>query len=181
MPGFDIRLASLRDPNVYAAPGERGEMCVSGPNVMAGYWNKPEANAVAFNADGYLLTGDVATMDDDGYFSIVDRTKDMLLCGGFNVYPRTIEEAIYAHPAVAEVSVIGIPDEYRGQSPKAFIALKAGAAPMTLEEMKTFLRDRIGKHEMIAALEIRASLPKTAVGKLSKKELVEEEAARRTL
>jgi long-chain acyl-CoA synthetase len=181
MPGFDIRLASLGDPNAYAAPGERGEMCVSGPNVMAGYWNKPEANAAAFNADGYLLTGDVATMDEDGYFSIVDRTKDMLLCGGFNVYPRTIEEAIYAHPAVAEVSVIGIPDDYLGQSPKAFIALKAGAAPMTLEEMKTFLRERIGKHEMIGALEIRASLPKTAVGKLSKKELVEEEAARRTL
>jgi long-chain acyl-CoA synthetase len=154
-------------------------MCVGGPNVMSGYWNKPEANAEAFNADGLLRTGDVAMMDADGYFSIVDRTKDMLLCSGYNVYPRTIEEAIYAHPAVAEVSVIGIPDEYRGQSPKAFVALKAGAAPMTLDEMKAFLRDRIGKHEMIGALEIRDALPKTPVGKLSKKELVDEEAARR--
>ena len=179
MPGITIRLARLDDPNAYVGPGERGEMCVGGPNVMAGYWNKPEANAEAFNADGLLRTGDVAMMDADGYFAIVDRTKDMLLCSGYNVYPRTIEEAIYAHPAVAEVSVIGIPDEYRGQSPKAFVALKAGAAPVTLDEMKAFLRDRIGKHEMIGALEIRDALPKTPVGKLSKKDLVDEEAARR--
>jgi long-chain acyl-CoA synthetase len=103
----------------------------------------------------------------------------MLLCSGFNVYPRTIEEAIYAHPSVAEVCVIGIPDDYRGQSPKAFIALKAGAATISLDEMKTFLRDRIGKHEMIGALEIRDVLPKTPVGKLSKKTLVDEEEAKR--
>ena len=146
---------------------------------MMGYWNKPEANAEAFNADGLLRTGDVATMDAEGYFSIVDRTKDMLLCSGYNVYPRTIEEAIYAHPSVAEVSVIGIPDAYRGQSPKAFVALKTGAPTITLDEMRAFLRERIGKHEMIGALEIRDALPKTPVGKLSKKELVDEEAARR--
>ena len=179
MPGVTIRLASLDNPNEYVGPGERGEMCVGGPNIMKGYWNKPEANAEAFNADGLLRTGDVATMDAEGYFSIVDRTKDMLLCSGYNVYPRTIEEAIYAHPAVAEVSVIGIPDAYRGQSPKAFVALKTGAPAITLDEMRAFLRERIGKHEMIGALEIRDALPKTPVGKLSKKELVDEEAARR--
>ena len=179
MPGVTIRLASLDNPNEYVGPGERGEMCVGGPNIMKGYWNKPEANAEAFNADGLLRTGDVATMDAEGYFSIVDRTKDMLLCSGYNVYPRTIEEAIYAHPAVAEVSVIGIPDAYRGQSPKAFVALKTGAPTITLDEMRAFLRERIGKHEMIGALEIRDALPKTPVGKLSKKELVDEEAARR--
>ena len=179
MPGVTIRLASLDNPNEYVGPGERGEMCVGGPNIMMGYWNKPEANAEAFNADGLLRTGDVATMDAEGYFSIVDRTKDMLLCSGYNVYPRTIEEAIYAHPAVAEVSVIGIPDAYRGQSPKAFVALKTGAPAITLDEMRAFLRERIGKHEMIGALEIRDALPKTPVGKLSKKELVDEEAARR--
>jgi len=126
-----------------------------------------------------MCTGAVAQMDADGYLYIVDRTKDMLLCSGFNVYPRTIEEAIYAHPSVAEVCVIGIPDEYRGQSPKAFIALKAGASAFTLDELKAFLKDRIGKHEMVGAMEIRGTLPKTPVGKLSKKTLVDEEAAAR--
>src|SRR5262245_40463482 len=118
-------------------------------------------------------------MDDDGYIYIVDRTKDMLLCGGFNVYPRVIEEAIYKHPAVEEVSVIGIHDEYRGQSPKAFIKLKAGATTFTLDDLKNFLKDKLGKHEMVAAMEIRPELPKTPVGKLSKKELYEEEEERR--
>jgi long-chain acyl-CoA synthetase len=95
----------------------------------------------------------------------------MLLCGGFNVYPRNIEEAIYQHPSVEEVSVIGVPDAYRGETPKAFISLKAGARPPTLEEMKAFLKDRLGKHEMIGAMEIREALPKTPVGKISKKDL----------
>jgi long-chain acyl-CoA synthetase len=119
-------------------------------------------------------------MDADGFVFIVDRTKDMLLCGGYNVYPRVIEEAIYEHPAVEEVCVIGIPDEYRGQSPKAFIKLKNGAAAFTLDELKAFLKDRLGKHEMVQAMELRAELPKTAVGKLSKKDLVEEEERKRT-
>ena len=179
MPGLDMRFIALDTPDTYAAPGEKGEICVRGPNVMAGYWHQPDATAEAFNADGYLRTGDVGFMDADGFVYIVDRTKDMLLCSGYNVYPRIIEEAIYAHPAVAEVCVIGIPDTYRGQSPKAFITLKAGAAAFTLDELKTFLRDRIGKHEMVGAMEIRAELPKTPVGKLSKKTLVDEEAARR--
>ena len=103
----------------------------------------------------------------------------MLLCSGYNVYPRVLEEAIYEHPAVAEVSVIGIPDAYRGQSPKAFVALKPGAQPFSLAQLQAFLKDKIGKHEMIQALEIRAELPKTAVGKLSKKDLVDEEARKR--
>ena len=115
----------------------------------------------------------------DGFIFIVDRTKDMLLCGGFNVYPRIIEEAIYQHPAVEEVCVIGIHDEYRGQSPKAFVKLKANSGTVTLEQMKDFLKDKLGKHEMISGLEIREALPKTAVGKLSKKELYDEEAKKR--
>ena len=179
MPGIDIRFVLLEDPNAYAAPGQRGEIVIKGPNVMKGYWRNEGATAEAFNADGYMRTGDVGTMDPDGYVYIVDRTKDMLLCSGFNVYPRTIEEAIYEHPSVAEVCVIGIPDEYRGQSPKAFIALKAGADAFTLDGLKAFLKDRIGKHEMIEAMEIRATLPKTAVGKLSKLTLVEEDKATR--
>jgi long-chain acyl-CoA synthetase len=141
---------------------------------MKGYWKKQEAPADVMTPDGYMLAGDVGYMDEDGYIYIVDRTKDML-CGGFNVYPRIIEEAIYKHPAVEEVSVIGIRYEYRGQSPKAFIKLKAGAPALTFEEMKTFLKDTLGKHEQIGATETRAELPKTAVGKLSKKELYDEE------
>ncbi len=101
-------------------------------------------------------------MDDDGFVFIVDRTKDMLLCSGYNVYPRNLEEAIYEHPAVAEVCVIGITDEYRGQSPKAFVKLKDDAAAFTLGELQAFLKDKLGKHEMVQALDIRAELPKTA-------------------
>jgi long-chain acyl-CoA synthetase len=179
LPGITIRMLDLQDATRYVPLGERGEMCITGPNVMKGYWNRPEATAEVTTFDGMMRTGDVAIMDEEGFVFIVDRTKDMILCSGFNVYPRNLEEAIYQHPAVAEVSVIGIHDEYRGQSPKAFVALKAGAAPFTLAELQAFLKDRLGKHEMVQALDIRASLPKTPVGKLSKKELVEEEEARR--
>jgi long-chain acyl-CoA synthetase len=175
-PGTQMKLVDVADPNREVALGERGEICVKGPNVMKGYWKKPQATADAMTADGFFRTGDVGIMDADGFVFIVDRTKDMLLCGGFNVYPRNIEEAIYQHPSVEEVSVIGVPDAYRGESPKAFVKLKAGAPPLTLDDLKAFLKDRLGKHEMIGALEIRDELPKTPVGKISKKDLREYEA-----
>jgi long-chain acyl-CoA synthetase len=178
-PGITFKFLSVEDGQTYVPQGQRGELCVSGANIMKGYWKKPDATAAITTADGFMRTGDVGYMDDDGYIYIVDRTKDMLLCGGFNVYPRTIEEAIYTHPSVEEVSVIGIHDAYRGQSPKAFIKLKQGAAEFTLEQMKAFLADKLGKHEMITAIDIRPDLPKTAVGKLSKKELYEEEERKR--
>jgi long-chain acyl-CoA synthetase len=179
VPGVIIKFLSIDDPTKYVARGERGEICISGPNIMKGYWKKEQATKDVTTADGFLRTGDVGYMDEDGFVFIVDRTKDMILCSGFNVYPRNVEEAIYQHPSVAEVSVIGIPDDYRGQSPKAFIKLKEGAAPFTLEELKEFLKDKLGKHEMLQAMEFRAELPKTPVGKLSKKELYEEEAKKR--
>ncbi len=179
LPGILLSMRDLADPAREMPTGERGELCIKGPNVMKGYWHNEAATRASMTPDGFFRSGDVALMDADGFVFIVDRTKDMLLCGGFNVYPRTIEEAIYEHPAVEEVSVIGVPDAYRGQSPKAFIKLKAGAEPFTLEALKLFLKDRLGKHEMVGAMEIRADLPRTAVGKLSKKELVDEEAARR--
>ena len=175
-PGTEMKFIDVADPQREVEPGERGEICVKGPNVTKGYWKKPEANASAMTADGFFRTGDVGYMDEDGFVYIVDRTKDMLLCGGFNVYPRNIEEAIYQHPSVEEVSVIGIPDEYRGETPKAFLKLKAGAPSPSFDEMKAFLKDRLGKHEMIGALEIRDELPKTPVGKISKKDLREYEA-----
>jgi long-chain acyl-CoA synthetase len=177
-PGTQMKFIDVADPEREVAIGQRGEICVKGPNVMKGYWKQLEATAAAMTADGFFRTGDVGYMDEDGYVYIVDRTKDMLLVGGFNVYPRNIEEAIYQHPSVEEASVIGVPDAYRGETPKAFVKLKAGAPPLTLEDLKDFLKDRLGKHEMISALEIRAELPKTAVGKISKKDLREAERAR---
>jgi long-chain acyl-CoA synthetase len=175
-PGTEMKFIDVANPEREVKLGERGEICVKGPNVTKGYWKKPEATADSMTADGFFRTGDVAYMDEDGFVYIVDRTKDMLLSGGFNVYPRNIEEAIYQHPWVEEVSVIGIPDDYRGETPKAFVKLKAGAPPLTLDEMKAFLKERLGKHEMIGAMEIRDALPKTPVGKISKKDLREYEA-----
>jgi long-chain acyl-CoA synthetase len=175
-PGTEMKFVEVADPEREVKPGERGEICVKGPNVMKGYWKQPKATADSMTKDGFFRTGDVGYMDEDGYVFIVDRTKDMLLCGGFNVYPRNIEEAIYQHPSVEEVSVIGVPDAYRGETPKAFVKVKAGAAAPTFEGMKAFLKDRLGKHEMIGALEIRDELPKTPVGKISKKDLRADEA-----
>ena len=163
------------DQQVEVPLGTHGELCIRGPNVMKGYWNNPEATREAMTADGYLRTGDIGYMTEEGFVYIVDRTKDMIICGGFNVYPRNIEEAIYRHPAVEEVIVIGVPDAYRGQSPKAFVKLKEGSAPLTLEQLRGFLGEYLGKHEMPHALELRAELPKTAVGKLSKKDLYTQE------
>lgn len=178
MPRIDIKFLNVEDPALYVPLGERGEICIKGPNVMKGYWNNPQATADVTTFDGYMRTGDVGYMDEDGFVFIVDRTKDMLLCSGYNVYPRVLEEAIYKHPFVAEVAVIGIHDEYRGQSPKAHVVLKAGAAGLTLKELQDFLKDKLGKHEMIQALELRSELPKTAVGKISKKDLYDEEERR---
>lgn len=179
VPRVMLKFASVTDPATYVTLGERGEICIQGPNVMKGYWKNEQATHDSMTPDGFFRTGDVAYMDEDGFVFIVDRIKDMLLCGGFNVYPRNIEEAIYTHPDVAEVSVIGIPDEYRGQSPKAFIALKKGAAEFSLGDLKEFLKDKLGKHEMVAVIEFREALPKTAVGKILKTALYDDEAKRR--
>ncbi len=172
-PGVDLRILSLDGEDELPA-GERGELCIRGANLMKGYWKRDDATAESTTSTGFYRTGDVAYMDEKGFVYIVDRTKDMIICSGYNVYPRNIEEAIYEHPAVSEVSVIGVPDEYRGQSPRAYITLAAGQPEPTLEEMQAFLRPRLGKHEMIHGLEIRDELPKTPVGKLSKKELYAE-------
>ncbi len=173
LPGIELGVVALDDPHRALPPGETGELRIRGPNVTRGYWNRPEETAASF-ADGYFLTGDIGYMDDDGYFFIVDRKKDMILCGGFNVYPQMIEQAIYEHPAVNEVLVIGVPDAYRGETAKAFVSLRANAEPFTLESLREFLRDKLGPHELPTALEFRAALPRTPVGKLSKVELREE-------
>ena len=181
MPGIIIKFLSLDEPTQYVPLGDRGELCIKGPNVMKGYWDNAEATADVTTFDGFMRTGDVGYMDEDGFVFIVDRTKDMLLCSGFNVYPRVLEEAIYKHPAVELVAVIGIPDKYRGQSPKAFVQLKANATAFTLEQLQAFLKDKLGKHEMVQALQILPQLPMTAVGKPFKSALYDEEERRRAV
>ena len=176
-PGTVLEIRGKDDPSRILPNGERGEVCVRGPQVMKGYWNRPEESADAF-IDGALRTGDIGYIDEDGYLFLVDRIKDLILAGGYNVYPRVIEDAIYEHPMVAEAVVIGIPDPYRGQAPKAFVSLHPGDM-LTEEELLEFLRSRLNKIEMPCAVEFRDTLPKTLIGKLSKKELVAEEAARR--
>ncbi|WP_296579499.1 long-chain fatty acid--CoA ligase [Xanthobacter sp.] len=176
LPETVIEIRDLADSTRLMPVGQKGEVCVRGPQVMAGYWNRPDETTAVF-VDGALRTGDVGLLDEDGYLFLVDRIKDVILCGGYNVYPRMIEEALYLHPAVAEAVAIGIPDSYRGQAPKAFVTLRKDAQA-TPAELMEFLSAQISKIEMPKAIEIRESLPKSVVGKLSKKELVEEERQR---
>lgn len=173
LPGTYISIRSLDDPAVELDVGENGEICIAGPQVMSGYWNKPKETAETFSGE-YFRTGDVGYMDEDGFIYIVDRIKDMINCSGFKVYPRRIEDAIYTHPSVDEVTVIGVPDDYRGETPKAFIKLKAGETA-TEEDIRKAIEPKLAKIEMPEYIEFRDELPKTMVGKLSKKELRESE------
>ena len=170
LPGIEMDVVSLEDPTKPMPVGEVGEIRIRGPNVTKGYWNRPKETAEAFVGDRFL-TGDIGYMDADGYFYLVDRKKDMIISGGFNVYPQMIEQAIYTHPSVQEVIVIGIPDDYRGEAAKAFIKLRDGANSFTLEELRAFLTGKLGKHELPAALDFVDELPRTPVGKLSRHEL----------
>ena len=177
VPGTTITIVDKDDPLRFLPQGEDGEICIAGPQVMKGYWRREEATAEAI-VDGRLLTGDVGHLDEDGYVFIVDRKKDLVLVSGYNVFPRNVEEAIYRHPAVEEVTVIGVPDNYTGEAVKAFVKLGEGQA-LDADELAEFLRDKLGRHEVPKHIEFRDELPKTMIGKLSKKELVAEEAARR--
>ncbi len=175
-PGTIVEILSLDRPPRLLPAGEKGEICVRGPQVMAGYWRNPEASAEAI-VDGRLHTGDIGFMDADGYVHVVDRLKEMINAGGYKVYPRVVEEAIQAHPAVAECAAVGVPDAYRGETVKAILVLKPGAA-LGEEELLRFLEDRLSPIEMPKAVEFRAALPKTAVGKIDKKVLRQEGAER---
>ena len=156
--------------------GEIGEIAIKGPQVMKGYWNKPEETAATI-VDGWLLTGDLGYMDDEGHFFIVDRKKDMIIAGGFNIYPREIEEVLYEHEAVQECVVAGIPDPYRGETVKAYIVLKEGYT-ITEEEFNTYCREHLASFKVPRIYEFRKELPKTAVGKILRRSLVDEEIAK---
>jgi long-chain acyl-CoA synthetase len=177
LPRTTIEIVSLEDRTTVLPTGEVGEICIRGPQVMAGYWNKAEETAAVLR-DGRLHTGDVGRIDEDGYVFVVDRIKDVIIASGFKIWPRDVEEQIYEHPAVAECIVAGIPDEYRGQTVKAYVVLREGQA---LDEagLQGFLRERLSPMAMPRLVEFRQSLPKTLVGKLSRKDVLAEEAARR--
>src|SRR5215216_5625999 len=169
LPGIELDVVSVEDPTKLMPVGETGELRIRGPNVTKGYLNRPQETAKAFVGDRFL-TGDIGYMDADGYFYLVDRKTDM------------IEQAIYTHPSVQEVIVIGIPDDYRGEAAKAFIKLRDGAKPFTLEELRAFLTGKIGRHELPAALDFVDELPRTAVGKLSRHELrMQQQSSRATI
>jgi len=174
LPCTRVRLLDKEDPAKDAPPGEPGELAIQGPQVMQGYWNRPEAaaNAFATREDGlWLRTGDIATIDPDFYIRIVDRTKDMINAGGFKVFPSQVEEVLLRHPSVKEALVIGVPDDYLGERPAAFLSLNEGQPRPTGEQMTEWANAHLGKHERLAYVEIRDTLPKTSIGKLDRKAL----------
>ncbi len=173
IPATRLRLLDKEDSTRDAPPGEPGELAICGPQVMQGYWNRPDAAADAFAIrDGtrWLRTGDVAVFDAQGYARIVDRIKDMIAVGGFKVFPSQVEAVLVQHPAVKEALVIGVADAYRGESPRAFVTLNEDAK-ISADALKDWLNARLGKHERVDAVVLRASLPKTMIGKLDRKAL----------
>lgn len=158
---------------------ELGELRIKGPQVMKGYWNNPDETAESLK-DGWLYSGDIAKMDEEGYFYIVDRKKDMIISGGFNVYPRDIDEVLFRHPKVKDAVAVGIPDPYRGETVKAYVVLKEGETS-TEEEIISFCRENLAKYKVPAIVEFRQELPKTMIGKVLRKVLREEEMRKQEL
>lgn len=156
--------------------GEIGELAVYGPQVMRGYWNRPEETYKTLR-DGWLLTGDLGRMDEDGYFYILDRRKDLIIAGGYNIYPREVEEVLFEHPDVEEAIVAGIYDPYRGETVKAYIVLKEGTPP-DADAIKRWCKEKLAAYKVPKVYEFRDSLPKTLAGKVLRRKLVEEEAER---
>jgi long-chain acyl-CoA synthetase len=177
LPGVDAKVVDEEGKEVPL--GEVGELIVKGPNVMKGYWNRPEETQKALK-DGWLFTGDLARMDQDGYFYIVDRKKDMIIAGGYNIYPREVEEVLYGHEAVQEAAVVGVPDPYRGETVAAFIVLKeAYRGKVTEKDIEAFCRANLAAYKVPRIIQFREGLPKSSVGKILKRELTKEVGPRR--
>ena len=171
-PDTEARILSL-ETDEPLPPGEIGEIVVKGPQVMNGYWNHPEETEQVLK-EGWLLTGDLGYMDEDGYFYVVDRKKDMIIAGGFNVYPREVEEVLYEHPDVQEAVVVGIPDPYRGETVKAYIVRKEGSL-VSEQELNEFSRKHLAPYKVPRKYEFRHELPKTVIGKILRRVLIDEE------
>jgi len=178
-PDTDARIVDVETGEEELPVGDIGELIINGPQIMRGYWAQPTetANVLREHPDLgpglWLHTGDIARMDEEGYFQIVDRKKDMIICGGFNVYPRDVEEVLYKHPAVEEAAVVGIPDQYRGETVRAFVVLKEGATA-TEEEIITFCREHLASYKAPSSVAFRSELPKSTVGKVLRRELARE-------
>ncbi len=170
LPGIEARICDIENPGRVLPLGARGELQVRGPNVMRGYFNRPAETAAVLSPEGWLRTGDVGEMDADGFVTLVDRIKDLIICGGFNVYPRHVEEALYRHPDIVAATVLGVPDAYRGESVAAFVQKRPGST-LDADQIKAFLNDKLSPVEMPRLVELRAELPRTMIGKLSRKEL----------
>jgi long-chain acyl-CoA synthetase len=177
VPNTDAAIFDQETGTQLVAHGEVGELAIRGPQVMRGYWRRPEESAQVLR-DGWLFTGDVARMDDDGFFSIVDRKKDMIITGGMNVYPRDVEEPLFAHPKVKEVVAVGIPDERWGEAVKVYIVLRDGESA-TEQEIIDYCQGRMARYKVPKFVEFRGELPKTLVGKILRRQLLQEEAARK--
>ena len=176
IPDTLARVADPDDPSLTMPAGEKGELALAGPQVMRAYWNRPDETAQVLR-DGWLLTGDMAVMDEEGYFSIVDRKKELIIAGGYNIYPREVEEVLYEHPKILEVCVAGVPDSYRGEIVKAFVVLRSGEQAST-EEIREFAKTRLAAYKVPRAVEFRDELPKTLIGKVLRRALIEEEQAK---
>ena len=179
-PGTDFRLLDKEEPEQDAPLGEPGELAIRGPQIMQGYWNRPEADQHVFamrDGKAWLRTGDIAIIEEDGFVTIVDRTKDMIAVGGFKVFPSQVEAVLVEHPGVKEALVIGVPDSYHGEMPRAFVSLQPDA-DASADNLRSWLNERVGKHERVDEVVIREDLPKTMVGKLDRKALREELAAK---
>jgi len=172
-PDVEAKLMDAETGDKEMPLGEVGELVIRGPQVMKGYWNQPEETEKVLR-NGWLYTGDMAKMDEDGYIFIVDRKKDMIIAGGFNIYPREIEEVLFEHPKIQEAVCYGLPHEYRGQTVKVCIVLKEGES-CTPEEITEFCQSRLAKYKMPKHIEFRESLPKSLIGKVLRRVLVEEE------
>ena len=175
IPGHDAKIMDLSDPEKELAPGEVGELAIKGPGIIPGYWNKPEETAHAIR-QGWLFTGDVGTMDDKGWVYLLDRKKDMIIASGFKVWPREVEDVIYLHPSVREVAVVGIPDPYRGETVKAFVALKEGfEGKVTGEEIIHLCKEKMAAYKYPRQVEFVKEVPKTATGKFLRRALRQKE------
>jgi long-chain acyl-CoA synthetase len=171
IPNCEAKIVDAADRTKDLPPGQAGELALRGPMIFPGYWNKPEATREAFH-DGWFFTGDIAVMDEQGWFYIVDRKKDMIVASGFKVWPREVEDVLYQHPAVREAAVVGVPDPYRGESVKAFVALKEHwPEPVTALQLIEHCRERMAAYKYPRSVEFVPSIPKTATGKILRRQL----------
>ncbi len=178
VPSTDMKIVDAETGETEVPPGEAGEICFRGPQVMTGYYRKPEETAEIIR-DGWIYTGDIGVMDEDGYLQIVDRKKDVIIAGGFNIYPKEIDEVLFSHPKILEACTIGVPDSYRGETVKAFVVVRSGES-LTAAEIFDFCREKLSAYKVPKRIEFMDDLPKSAVGKILRRELRDMEKRRQS-